>query len=110
MVSGVELQNCAMIVIGGPHGTYNRQVIDAVAQVRPPICDGDAAPAALAITHLHRQYAGMHDGRDQAQVRRRTKITPQFLLTLALCRLGESGEGTCRGSSSMPMPSVRHWG
>src|SRR5262249_31347309 len=41
--AGVELQLGAVVVVGGPQGTDHGNVVDAVADVRPPVADLDAA-------------------------------------------------------------------
>jgi len=51
---GVELKLGAMIVIGGPEGADDGEVVDAVSQVGPPVADLQAAPPALAEADLER--------------------------------------------------------
>ena len=50
----VKLQLRAVIDVICPHRPHNRQIIDAIADVRPPIADFDSALAAFAVTNLQR--------------------------------------------------------
>ena len=48
----VKLKLRAVVDVVGPHRAHDREVIDASADVRPPITNLDAAFAALAVPHL----------------------------------------------------------
>ena len=52
--AGVELELGAVVVVGRPHRADDGDVVDAVAEVRPPVADLDAALAALAKADLER--------------------------------------------------------
>jgi hypothetical protein len=52
MASRVKLQLRSMVVVGGPHRTDNRQIVNAISHVRPPVTDLDAALATLPVPHL----------------------------------------------------------
>ena len=52
--AGVELQLGAVIVVGRPHRADDGQVVDARADVRPPVADLDPGLAPLAIADLKR--------------------------------------------------------
>ena len=54
MPAGVELQLGAVVVVGRPHRADHRDIVDAGAQVRPPVADLDPGLAALAIADLKR--------------------------------------------------------
>ena len=43
MAAGVELQLGAVVVVGRPHRADDGEVVDALADVRPPVADLDAA-------------------------------------------------------------------
>ena len=57
--AGVELELGAVVVVGGPHRADDGDVVDAVADVRPPVADLDAALAALAVADLQRIERGL---------------------------------------------------
>ena len=52
--AGVELQDGAMIVVGGVHRADQRHFVDHRAHVGPPVGDLRSALAILAVTNLHR--------------------------------------------------------
>ena len=54
VAAGVKLQLGAVIDVVGPHRANDREVVDARADVRPPIADFDAAFAALLEADLQR--------------------------------------------------------
>lgn len=60
MTAGMELQLGSVIVVRGPHRPHHGDVIDAVAHVRPPIADFQAAAPALSIADLHGEDLRMH--------------------------------------------------
>ncbi len=55
--AGVELQLGAVVVVGRPHRADDGDVVDAVADVGPPVADLDAALPALAEADLKRIQA-----------------------------------------------------
>ena len=59
--AGVKLKLRTVVAVVGPHRADDGQIVDAVADVRPPIADFDAAFAALAIADLQRQHFGAHE-------------------------------------------------
>ena len=59
VAAGVELELGAVVVVGGPHRADDGDVVDAVAQVGPPVADLDPALAALPEADLHRVDLGM---------------------------------------------------
>ena len=54
IAAGVELKLGAVVVVVRPHRADDREVVDAAADVRPPVADFDAALAALAEADLQR--------------------------------------------------------
>ena len=50
----MELELGAVVVVGRSTSSGRREVVDAVADVRPPVADLDAALAALAVADLQR--------------------------------------------------------
>ena len=56
--AGVELVLGGVVVVGGPDRAHHGDVVDAGADVRPPVADLDAAAAALAIADLEREDRG----------------------------------------------------
>ena len=52
--AGVKLQLGAVVVVGRPHRADDREVVDASADVRPPVADLDAGLTSLAIADLQR--------------------------------------------------------
>src|ERR1700684_1822885 len=52
---GVELQLRGMIIVGCPHGADQRDVVDLLCQVWPPVRDLNAALPMLPESDLHRE-------------------------------------------------------
>ena len=75
--AGVELELRAVIVVGGPHRADDGQVVGAVAEVRPPVADLEAALAALLKADLHAEQLVA----DVAVVRRSARRSRRFFLT-----------------------------
>ena len=51
---GMKLNLGSVIVVGGPHGSNDRDVIDSRTDVRKPVADFDPALAALFVADLQR--------------------------------------------------------
>ena len=49
----MELELRAVVVVGGPHRAHDRDVVDTITHVGPPIAHFDAALGALAVADLH---------------------------------------------------------
>src|SRR5262245_44365794 len=58
MTPGQQLQLRAVIVVRGPHTADKREVVDAGAQVRPPIADLDPELAGVPKPNLSRVEGG----------------------------------------------------
>ena len=58
IAAGVKLKLSAVVDVVGPHRADDGQIVDATADVRPPIADLDAALAAFAEADLHRVQLG----------------------------------------------------
>ena len=52
----MELQLRTMVVIGRPHRTHDGDVVDTIADVRPPIANLNTTLSAFAIANLQGQY------------------------------------------------------
>jgi hypothetical protein len=57
----MELKLSAVIAVFGPHRADDRQIIDAIADVRPPVAHFNPAGAALLIADLQRQNLRAHE-------------------------------------------------
>ena len=53
VTTGMELQLSRVIVVAGPYRSNQCDVIDAIAQVRPPVGKFDATLAEFPISDLH---------------------------------------------------------
>ncbi len=54
MPPGVKLKLRRMIVVGGPHGPNDGQIVDTLTEMRPPVTHRDATLSALSPADLHR--------------------------------------------------------
>ena len=53
MAPGMELQLAGVVIIGCPHGSNECHVVDAIAQLRPPVANFNAALAVFPVPDLH---------------------------------------------------------
>ncbi len=56
MAARVKLQLGAMIIISRPHGTNHCYVVNAFANIRPPVRNLYSALSLLSVSHLHGEY------------------------------------------------------
>src|SRR5262245_49853275 len=54
VAAGVELEDGAMVVVGGPSGSDQRHLMHQVAHVGEPVADSHSILAALLESRLHR--------------------------------------------------------
>src|SRR5436190_24376077 len=55
LAAGMKLILRGVIIVGCPHGTDEREIVDHFAHVRPPVRHLNAEVAVLAITDLERE-------------------------------------------------------
>src|SRR5262249_39948739 len=60
MPAGVKLELRPVIVVRRPHRAYDGNIVDAIADMRPPVAGFNAAFAVLAIADLHRKNLRVH--------------------------------------------------
>ena len=60
MPTRVELQLGSVVVVGGPHAADETEVVRHLAEIAPPITDGEATLTVLLEPDLHRVNLGMH--------------------------------------------------
>src|SRR5262249_57385311 len=94
VMAGVEFVLGGVVVVGHPHRADDGQVIDAGADVRPPVADLDAALAPFAVADLHGIDLGHQVARHAREVADVAAVVRRFQGGLVVRRLGG---GAARG-------------
>lgn len=68
MATGMKLQLSGVVVVRSPHRSYDRNIINTAANVRPPVADIDSTFTATSVSNLHGVDLSHHGSRFAAEV------------------------------------------